>query len=90
MDPLRRASSWALRRCDLVIVVGSCMKTRLLGRGVHAERPVRVRADLDARAAIEIAETVLVKPIAPDYGTLRSATPLPGAVARPAGERKRS
>jgi colanic acid biosynthesis glycosyl transferase WcaI len=37
---LRFASTWALRRHDLIVAVGSCMKTRLLARGIPSERIV--------------------------------------------------
>jgi colanic acid biosynthesis glycosyl transferase WcaI len=37
---LRWASTWALRRHDLIVAVGSCMKTRLMARGIPSERIV--------------------------------------------------
>jgi serine/threonine protein kinase len=53
-------------------------------------RPQTVRADKDARDSIELGATLLA-PVAPaEGGTLRSATPIPGARAMPAGERKDS
>lgn len=35
---LRGLSTWALRRCDLVVAVGECMKKRLAARGVSGEK----------------------------------------------------
>lgn len=34
---LRKVSTWALRRCDRLIVIGRCMKDRLIGRGISKE-----------------------------------------------------
>src|SRR5262249_32463588 len=52
-------------------------------------KPDTVRADGEAKEAIELAATVAHVRGAQGDGTMRSATPLPGAVARPAGDRKR-
>ncbi|MBL9170486.1 MAG: glycosyltransferase family 4 protein [Verrucomicrobiales bacterium] len=37
---LRWASTWALRRHNLIVAVGSCMKERLLARGIPSEQIV--------------------------------------------------
>ena len=37
---LQAASTWALRRCDLVLAVGRCMQNRLMARGLD---PARIR-----------------------------------------------
>ena len=48
-------------------------------------RPASVRADPDARSALELAPTAAAD-ARPD-GTMRSATPVPGVLVRPSGER---
>ena len=37
---LRALSTWSMKRCDLVIAVGECMKTRLIARGIPPNKIV--------------------------------------------------
>lgn len=88
IDPNNRYASTEAFLNDLTkeLSVGITLTDEMLGL-----RPASVRADPDARAAFELANT------SPAFdskeakqGTLRSATPIPGVRMRPAGDRRGS
>ncbi|UEM05627.1 glycosyltransferase family 4 protein [Skermanella rosea] len=65
---LRRIATAALRRCDAVVAIGSCMADRLSGRGVPAQRIVTIPNWPDP----------VIRPIQRDGNPVRAALGLEG------------
>ena len=65
---LRRTAAAALRRCDAVVAIGSCMADRLSGRGVPAQRIVTIPNWPDP----------VIRPIQRDGNPVRAALGLEG------------
>ena len=60
---LRVVSTWGLKRYDRIVVVGRCMRTRLLERGIAAEAVSVIPNWADAE---------LVRPVAPEENPFRT------------------